>query len=103
MLPPGWIPSVGSKKRPRPEDEEEQKEEQKNHELLSPGTKVIVPQADVKGNKKKQKLIVQRNKQKVKRDAKRFGEGNVTTAADCEGTVEKAVKIAGVKRDLCVD
>ena len=50
-------------------------------------------------NKKKQKLIDQRNKQKIKRDAQRFGKDNVTV--ECDGPVEKDVDLGGVTRDLC--
>ena len=69
--------------------------------LLPPGTKVIVDQdTRVVNNKKKQKLIDQRNKQKVKRDAQRFGADNVVT--DCDGDIQKSVEVQkGVVRDLC--
>ena len=63
---------------------------------------MIVPQQEVKGTKKKQNTIINRNKQKVKRDAVKFnGRENLTT--ECKGdNIEKDVKLAGVQRDLCV-
>ena len=70
---------------------------------LPAGAKVIVPQQEVTGTNKKSKLIAQRNKQKVKRDAERFGgPDNVTT--ECEGgNIKKNVEIKGVVRDICTD
>ena len=102
-------PSTAQKKRSREEFDENEKKnpytadvEAAEARIVPHGTKVIVPQQEVKGSKKKQKTIINRNKQAVKRDATRFnGKDNVTT--ECTGDkIEEDVKLAGVQRDLCV-
>ena len=77
--------------------------EKKQHPLIPRGSKVIIPQDERKlTNAKKQKVIDQRNNQKIKRDTARFGADNVTLAKDCDGEVRKAVQLAPkVTRDLC--
>ena len=109
LLPADYKPpSTAQKKRSRDEFEVEEKknpytrdQEEAQARIVPPGTKVIVPQQEVKGTKKKQKTIINRNKQKVKRDAVKFnGRENLTT--ECQGEVEKDVKLAGVQRDLCL-
>ena len=110
LLPADYKPpSTAQKKRSRDEFEVEEKknpytrdQEEAQARIVPPGTKVIVPQQEVKGTKKKQKTIINRNKQKVKRDAVKFnGRENLTT--ECKGdNIEKDVKLAGVQHDLCV-
>jgi hypothetical protein len=96
LLPDDWNPEqkkeIASEKNKR------------KSELLPEGAKIIVPQDERQlSNPKKQKVIDQRNAQKVKRDADRFGTDNVTVAEDCDGAVKKDVKLAPkVIRDLCI-
>jgi len=102
-------PSTAQKKRSREEYDENEKKnpytadvEADEKRIVPPGTKVIVPQQPVVGSKKKQKTIINRNKQAVKRDANRF-DGKENLTIECEGdNIEKDVKLAGVQRDLCL-
>ena len=67
------------------------------------GYKVIVPQNTKHvTNKKKQKLIDQRNLQKIKRDEETFGKNNITMQCDDDKDVVKDHKFAPkLHRDLC--
>ena len=100
LLPDGWTPG-GRKEGVEEETAAAPKRKREEPTGLPAGAKVIVPQQEVTG--KKRKVIAQRNKQKVKRDAERFGgPDNVTT--ECEGgNITKAVEIKGVVRDICTD
>jgi len=82
---------------------EMEKKRTSNLTNIPKGHLVIVPQDErVYQNKKKQKTVETRNKQKVKRDTIQFGEENITTA--CSGTISEN-KTLGYKlvRDLCHD
>ena len=67
------------------------------------GYKVVVPQNTKQvTNKKKQKIIDQRNLQKIKRDEETFGANNITMQCDDDKDVVKDHKFAPkVHRDLC--
>jgi len=109
MLPPKWSPGATTTaikeevetKTETPAPLKRKRDDESAGGVLPPGSKVIVGQdTRVVKNKKKQKLIDQRNKQKVKRDAQRFGVDNVTT--ECDGDVQKDIEVQkGVVRDLC--
>ena len=65
------------------------------------GGKIIVPQKQVVGNAKKQKRIIQTNKQTLKRDIQKFGIGNVVTECSSEHIEEDVQVAANILRDIC--